>query len=183
MGDRIVVEVFHDLEPVQLYCHWSGIQVLSEVQYAISDPVGQDRWADPGYLTRIIFQHVIGEKWDSTGFGIYPGGMTGEYPNIQVYPNEQVIKFGDNTWSFEEFCEADIQGFCTQYWDDRCTASYEEYVSRTTPPKTGDNYFREALSLYMALDLKLPDMEELLNSESKSRGYDDWVVAYHEFEL
>jgi len=51
-----------------------------------------------------------------------------------------------------------------------------------------DQMFRDLLDWFMvsdpwALDSKVQRrIEEALNSESTIRGFDGWVVAYHEFE-
>ena len=189
MGDRIVVEVFNDIEAVSLYCHWLGLEALTTVQTILNGAVARDRWDDPGYFTRIIFQGVIGPDVDSTGFGIYPGSSPmAEYPNLQLYPSIRggQVKFGENKWTFEEFCEADIEGFTSQWWEDDRIENYEQWAQNQEPAKLDDKDFRKLLDLSMSIDVGgVNEWQEatrnLLDAESFSRGYDDWVVAYHEF--
>lgn len=53
---------------VTLYTHWQA-HALDDVLADALDR-GRDRWSDPEYLARIIFQEMVGDDESNTGFGI-----------------------------------------------------------------------------------------------------------------
>jgi hypothetical protein len=56
---------------VYLYTHWGSGTIKEDVQNALNSPQGKNRLNDPEYLTRIIFEHLIGDERNTeTGFGI-----------------------------------------------------------------------------------------------------------------
>jgi len=78
MGDRGNIEIVQGtklgnngeqraLDSVYLYTHWRGSQVCQVLAKALKE--GQ-RWDDPSYLTRIIFNELQGTDREATGFGI-----------------------------------------------------------------------------------------------------------------
>lgn len=69
MGDRAQVHIVDT--DVWLYTHWMGTELPAIVSAALSR--GVERWNDPGYLARIIFEDMIeasGGRGSLTGFGI-----------------------------------------------------------------------------------------------------------------
>jgi hypothetical protein len=66
MGDR--GQVLMKNSGVFLYTHWGACDLIAGVQRAIAKKL---RWDDEEYLTRIIFDEMIGEEQGKeTGFGI-----------------------------------------------------------------------------------------------------------------
>lgn len=106
MGDRANIIVKHGNEQVVLYTHWSG-DVLPEI---LADALerGRDSWSDFQYLTRIIFSEMIqGDVDGTTGYGITQTVWdTGAESNdITVNVSEAIIKWGGETFSFEEYIQ------------------------------------------------------------------------------
>jgi len=65
MGDRGQVHI-EDTD-VWLYTHWGA----RDLPNTVADAIGRnERWHDPEYLTRIIFDEMTGEDTGATGYGI-----------------------------------------------------------------------------------------------------------------
>lgn len=124
MGDRANCVVLQDnwggdAQPVYLYTHWNGTDLLRNVQTAMQK---RWRWDDPAYLTRIIFDTMTdGEHGGETGYGIATSAPDNEHLLIVVDSKRQEIKTvaqldvdAEKTWSFEDFCKATIDdlAFC-----------------------------------------------------------------------
>ncbi len=80
MGDRGNIEIKqpHAEDSVFLYAHWRGCQIKGILADALAKG---GRWSDPSYLTRIIFQEMIGDDNSTTSFGISVGSPDdNEYP-------------------------------------------------------------------------------------------------------
>ena len=62
---------------------------------------GKDRWNDPSYLARVIFDEIIGDDHGNiTGYGLAPYEMdNSDNPTIKV----NLIKKTVNGKSFEQF--------------------------------------------------------------------------------
>lgn len=56
--------------PVWLYTHWRGHGLPEQVQAALAR---DERWGDPEYLARIVFDTMTGDDDSATGFGIGTG--------------------------------------------------------------------------------------------------------------
>lgn len=108
MGDRgnIIIED----TGVVLYTHWKGSEIPNRLANALDR--SKDRWDDPAYLTRVIFQDVIGNDNSITGFGISTES-TGER-EYKVTVGDRRIQIGgkfgfaENSgeeFTFEEFIE------------------------------------------------------------------------------
>ena len=72
MGDRGNIEIKQPgaNDSVFLYTHWRG----SQVKGILADALAKGgRWSDPSYLTRIIFQEMIGDDDTTTSYGISVG--------------------------------------------------------------------------------------------------------------
>lgn len=67
MGDRANVYMKDGDRGVYLYTHWEGSELPFMVQKALAH---KQRWDDGQYLTRIIFQEMLGDDTEYTGFGI-----------------------------------------------------------------------------------------------------------------
>ena len=65
MGDRAQVHIVDT--DVWLYTHWGGRELPTVVAEALGR---RERWNDPEYLARIIFEEMTGDDDGPTGFGI-----------------------------------------------------------------------------------------------------------------
>lgn len=96
MGDRgnIIIEGGGTFpHPVYLYTHWSGSGIPQLLRAALKR--GEDRWNDPAYLARVIFQGLIGKDNDITGFGIstsYGDGGTDWFVDME----KQTVRNGNS---------------------------------------------------------------------------------------
>ena len=74
MGDRGNIEIKQPGadDSLFLYTHWRGSSVCEILADALAKG---GRWSDPSYLTRIIFQEMIGDDDTTTGFGISVGNI------------------------------------------------------------------------------------------------------------
>lgn len=116
MGDRancIVLQNNFGGQPVWLYTHWGGGELLELVQAAIKK---RERWNDDSYLTRIIFDTMsAGQQGETTGFGITTLETDNGHDFVVVDPEKQEVRIEDCedrtvrlTWSFEDFCAVDV---------------------------------------------------------------------------
>tara|TARA_B100000929_G_scaffold171085_1_gene135544 strand:+ start:280 stop:696 length:417 start_codon:yes stop_codon:yes gene_type:complete len=91
MGDRGNIEIKqpHAEDSVFLYTHWRGCQIKGILADALAKG---GRWSDPSYLTRIIFQEMIGDNDTTTSFGISVGQPDdNEYPIPLVHWVEEDV--------------------------------------------------------------------------------------------
>ena len=100
MGDR--GQIFVKDVGVYLYTHWSGYELRQILKKSLER--GKDRWDDPEYLSRIIFDDMINGDKGETGYGIGNTLHTDlDNPLITVdCGNEMVIRDGEST-SFEDY--------------------------------------------------------------------------------
>ena len=93
MGDRGQVHIKD--EGVWLYTHWNASELINTVRTALAKKI---RWDDSEYLTRIIFDQMIGEdQGGETGFGISSHGPHGdEWRIIEIDCEEQKITVKDS---------------------------------------------------------------------------------------
>lgn len=85
MGDRgNIVLTGKDCFPhrVYLYTHWGGFDRKAILARALEK--GRERWGDPSYLARVIFQELLGNNDALTGFGISTEATDNEYPFLVV---------------------------------------------------------------------------------------------------
>jgi len=67
MGDRAQVHIKD--KNVYLYTHWNGTDLVDVVRSALKR--GRERWSDPEYLARIIFNEMTsGQEKETAGYGI-----------------------------------------------------------------------------------------------------------------
>ena len=93
MGDRGNIEIKQPGadDSLFLYTHWRGSSVCEILADALAKG---GRWSDPSYLTRIIFQEMIGDDDTTTGFGISVGS---------IEDNEHTVPLDDVTYTPQEF--------------------------------------------------------------------------------
>ena len=103
MGDRgnIIIQggsMFP--HPLYLYTHWSGSDLPKILKAALVK--GKDRWHDPQYLARVIFQQMIGKDNDITGYGLSTEQGDG---GIEIYVDmdANTVRFRDGTKTFAEY--------------------------------------------------------------------------------
>jgi hypothetical protein len=117
MGDRGNIFVQEAVEDgkrvgVYLYGHWSGFQMPAILQRALKH---EERWDDPQYFSRIVFQELVGDDRGCTGYGISARKGDNEYAILIANCEKQVVeqtKRGHDadvdakvvrTWTFKEF--------------------------------------------------------------------------------
>ena len=103
MGDRANVMVTSEhYGETYLYTHWGAHSLCEDVQRALAK---KWRWNDPSYLTRIIFEEMVGERdrFTETGYGISARiGDPGQFI-IEIDVDRQTVTKDGCTWSFEDF--------------------------------------------------------------------------------
>ena len=113
MGDRgnIAIQQPGATDTLFLYTHWGGSEVAGDLAAALFR--GQ-RWDDPSYLTRIIFNELQGDNREETGFGIcvgHPDDNEYEIPVLRWVeagtpnrPRQRLrIDYRDRTYTADEF--------------------------------------------------------------------------------
>lgn len=120
MGDRGNIVVLSDLvegkerQAVYLYTHWGGSEIKNTLKEVLSR---KQRWDDMPYLTRIIFQEMIGEDDGEAGFGIQTYLGDNEYPLLVVDTINQKVWEAEESdlmiplhvWTFSEFAKANFE--------------------------------------------------------------------------
>jgi hypothetical protein len=89
MGDRVNIAVQDEGKRVYFYGHWSGQDAPTLVQSALKR--GKDRWDDPAYLARVVFDDFTGGDRDTTGYGISTEPGDNEHPFIIVDCDKQTV--------------------------------------------------------------------------------------------
>ena len=91
MGDRTQVHVTHGTSHnIWLYGHWSGYSIINDVRRALAK---KWRWKDAEYLTRIIFDEMVGQDQKSElsyGIGNHQHGDV--YRVVEVDCKEQIVR-------------------------------------------------------------------------------------------
>ena len=113
-------KVYGENDPdVYLYTHWGGLTILEDVAAGLVK--GEERWKDCEYLTRIIFDSLIGDRVYSdhtTGFGIGTYQHSDIDRLVTIFPIEQKVQLDIlqpseeeeevdtiQVWGFREFIE------------------------------------------------------------------------------
>jgi hypothetical protein len=97
-----------DYDPIYLYTHWDGSTLPATLQVALA--MGSNRWGDESYLARIIFSHMIADNvYDETGYGISPYETDNQNSVITVHLPDQTVEINGKTWTFPDYCEANIK--------------------------------------------------------------------------
>ena len=121
MGDRGNVSIIQEQFPgkgdsVNLYTHWGGSELLTDVQTALKRGL---RWNDPSYLARIIFDEMIPaeQHGSETGNAISPHPLDeGDHPTITVDCTVQEVEVGKSTtWAFKDFVSASPEELAEAY--------------------------------------------------------------------
>jgi len=114
MGDRANIVVKQDDGTrIYLYTHWRGYELPGILQAALER--GSDRWDDLQYLSRIIFQQMMGGDTGTTGFGISAAPGDNEHPYLVVDCDAQTVtvesvgcfKAPASVLSFKDFAAPD----------------------------------------------------------------------------
>lgn len=94
---------------IWLYSHWGGDSKFEDTQRALGH--ARPRWDDRTYGARIFTSQIIGDAWNSeTGFGITTGTLDHvpfeeSYELVFVDFTQQIITYGEGSYTFEEFLE------------------------------------------------------------------------------
>lgn len=103
MGNRANIRVIEGNSEVWLYTHWSADQLPTILAAAL---IKRWRWDDAPYLTRIIFETMLGAT-DSfgteTGFGISSKCGDGGDRVLNVDVDRQKVYWRSHVWTFEEY--------------------------------------------------------------------------------
>ena len=91
MGDRGNIYV-RDAE-VFLYSHHGGSGLSLDVRNALKK--GRNRWHDPPYLTRIVFQTMLCGDVSLTGFGVSHKRIYDNHPVIVLDPSKTTAGIAD----------------------------------------------------------------------------------------
>lgn len=113
MGDR--AQVLVEDEGVYLYSHWGGSQIEDMVRTALAN---EQRWFDPEYLGRIIFDVISSRASEYTGAGIgtTPHGDIHTLVRVNCADQTVVVEAGydvdlaTETYSFQSFVDAEEVG-------------------------------------------------------------------------
>lgn len=124
MGDRaqIAIKQSGGKSKLYLYAHWAGSDIFPSIQKSLDR--ARDRWGDPEYLARVVFQDLIGNDDKTTGFGI----STQRHSDIEhLVPvldcNSQMVEFEPANYGpgscpapigFADFCALPAEQF--QRW-------------------------------------------------------------------
>ena len=103
MGDRgnIVIVDANNKPKLWFYTHWSGSELPDLVRKALIK--GKDRWSDPSYLNRVLFQTMLDGDTDITGFGIDTKQGDGG-TEVYICHEKKTVKLeGLPTYSFEDY--------------------------------------------------------------------------------
>ncbi len=106
MGDRANVKVVDGDSTLFLYTHWGASDLPETLQTALAR---RQRWNDGAYLTRIIFQEMVGDDTGETGFGISSTIGDGDDRVLTVDVDKQTVTIFsqyaaiNKTVSFQEF--------------------------------------------------------------------------------
>lgn len=101
MGARAQCGVqMHNGEYVYLYTHWGQYTLEDAVKEALKK--GEDRWDDPEYLARIVFQQMLDGDTGTTGYGI-GNEVHGDVDLVIELTNQQLVIIGPKSWTFREF--------------------------------------------------------------------------------
>lgn len=137
MGDRANIAIVTgqritgnsaDAEPerVILYTHWGGEEVPAIVQEALK--AGTDRWDDPPYLARIVFDVLTANAPRSTGFGISASIGDNERHIIELDPESQQVKIYRPTFEVSEMVTP-VSAFSFQEYSEISDISWEALTS------------------------------------------------------
>jgi hypothetical protein len=88
---------------VYLYTHWGGLTILEDVAAGLVK--GEERWKDCEYLTRIIFDSLIGDRYRVDpihGFGIGTYQHSDIDRLVTIFPIEQKVQLEILLPTYEE---------------------------------------------------------------------------------
>jgi hypothetical protein len=116
MGTSIQIKFIDDHaiegeEPpsIYFYAHWDGDEVLARLRASFLN--AKDRWDDPPYLARFVFDKMKGDDVGLTGFGISSYSCSSRTLIIDATAKRVIA--GVHSWSFEEFATEPITEL---YW-------------------------------------------------------------------
>ncbi len=108
MGDRgnIVLQDNEDRQ-IFIYSHWTGSRMVEDLRKTLRR--ARDRWDDPQYLGRIVFDGILGKasRDGLTGYGLSTAVGDGEI-EATVFVDQQKVVCPQGAFSFEEFVAHDL---------------------------------------------------------------------------
>ncbi len=128
MGDRGNIKLVGKQcfpHPLYLYTHWGGYQMKDDLAEALAKG---ERWGDPQYLSRIIFQTMLHGDDGATGFGLSTALQDNGNPLLVVDLDAKTI------WE-----EAEPGGRCAPGKGRIITPiSFDDFLKQHKPTKEGD---------------------------------------------
>lgn len=108
MGDRgnIVLD-YGDSRRIYLYTHWNRHDIKDVLRTSLAR--ARDRWDDPPYLARIIFDDLIDGDRDTTGFGLDVELGDGDETAV-VFLAERIIRYDERTYPYETLLQTSNAG-------------------------------------------------------------------------
>ena len=107
MGDRRNVVVTGRGSRVFLFTHADGTELPRVVQEVLRR---KQRWTDPAYLGRMLFQGMVGGDQSELGYGVSSVQQNSNHDDVLVDTDKQEVTIGARTWTFEKFCTARLGG-------------------------------------------------------------------------
>jgi hypothetical protein len=86
---------------IYMYTHWRGYRLPLILREALRK--GQSRWDDPAYLNRVIFQTLLGNDTDVTGYGLSLHIPDNERPILEVDLRAQRVTCKGKSWSYSDY--------------------------------------------------------------------------------
>lgn len=102
MGDRGNIIVKDGESKVFLYTHWTGYRLFKDVAKSLAR--AKSRWDDGPYLARVLFQDMIGDDRDISGYGISSVEGDGG-TDITVDLDDSMVKWGGQEIPFADYAE------------------------------------------------------------------------------
>ena len=104
MGDRGNIIVKDGSGTIHLYTHWTGSDLPESIRKSLAR--AKDRWDDPPYLTRVLFQDMIGKDTGTSGFGISTEMGDGG-TDIIVNCDDAVVTWHGQSISFAAYADGE----------------------------------------------------------------------------
>lgn len=126
MGDRGNIKLVGKKcfpHPLYLYTHWGGSVMKDSLAEALAKG---ERWGDPQYLSRIIFQTLLRGDDGATGYGLSTVLCDNEHLLLVVDLDAKTI------WEEAE------PGYETGKGSIRKPISFDEFLKQHKPKKEGD---------------------------------------------
>lgn len=106
MGNRatFVIEQNETDAPIFIYGHRAGYQMMDTLAAALDHAKDRIDIGDPGYATRMIFSHMVGDNWASEyGWGLSTSFLDSEHSVPVVNMTDKTVRLVPYTQWGEPF--------------------------------------------------------------------------------